>query len=225
VPLIEGVVHPVLADTELARVTFPDVVPMSYRQAVGLALEDTLAGRIETAWSGALNAAPSYELSDREGLIREVRMVRTRAPMERVFAVVSSLGGARGWLAWNLAWRVRGALDRLVGGPGLRRGRRDPQQLLPGEAVDFWRVEATEPPRHLRLRAEMKLPGRAWLQWELAAPDGGGTTLVQTAVFAPRGVLGVLYWSALYPVHKLIFGALTRAIVRTAEQADGAAGA
>ena len=102
-------------------------------------------------------------------------------------------------------------MDSLVGGPGLRRGRRHPTETLPGDAIDFWRVEAVEPPRLLRLRAEMKVPGRAWLQWE-AVPDGDGTQLVQTALFEPYGLPGQLYWNALYPIHKVIFSGLVRAI-------------
>ena len=106
-------------------------------------------------------------------------------------------------------------MDKAVGGPGLRRGRRDPLALLPGEALDFWRVEVADPPHLLRLRAEMKVPGRAWLQWE-TVPEGSGRRLVQTALFTPTGFLGMLYWYSLYPVHKVIFSALIRAIARDA---------
>jgi uncharacterized protein YbjT (DUF2867 family) len=219
VPLIEGVVNPVLADTTLARAQFPAIEPISYRDSVARALERTSAQRVETAWSDALNVSRSYELSDREGLIREIRTVESRATVERLYETVASLGGDTGWLAWNWAWRARGLLDRLVGGPGLRRGRRDAKALLPGEAVDFWRVEVSDPPRRLRLRAEMKVPGQAWLQWELApaGTSGGGSVLAQTAIFAPRGLAGALYWHLLYPVHKLIFSAMARAIARAAE--------
>ena len=219
VPLIGGVVHPVLADTTLAREHFPEIEPLDYKAAVSLAVERTSGNQVTTAWSGALNTARPYELTDREGVIREVRTLDTRASAERLFAVVSSLGGDKGWLAWDLAWKLRGMLDRLVGGPGLRRGRRDPQALHPGEAVDFWRVEVSEPPTRLRLRAEMKVPGRAWLQWELRGATGGkGARLQQTAIFAPRGIMGVLYWYVLYPIHGLIFSAMARAIVREAER-------
>lgn len=217
IPLIEGVVNAVLADTTLARAHFPEVEPIPYREAVSRALKQTTAQRVETAWSDALNASPSYELSDREGLIREIRTVESRATVDRLYQTVASLGGDRGWLAWNWAWKARGLLDRLVGGPGLRRGRRDATVLLPGEAVDFWRVEVSDPPRRLRLRAEMKVPGQAWLQWELA-PIPGGSVLAQTAIFAPRGLAGALYWHLLYPIHKLIFSAMARAIARAAER-------
>ena len=112
-------------------------------------------------------------------------------------------------------------LDRLAGGPGLRRGRRDPRDLLPGEALDFWRVEASERPRLLRLRAEMRVPGSASLEWQLA-PEDGGTRLVQTARFAPRGLGGAVYWYALYPIHRRIFSDLIRAVARRAEAGETA---
>lgn len=213
VPLIEGVSHPLVADTTRSGELFPDLHPIPYRAAVEAALEVEDRDAVETRWSGALGAAPTVELSDREGLIREVRTRRVEAPPETVFRTFASLGGARGWLAWNAAWWLRGLLDRVIGGPGLRRGRRHPTELLAGEAVDFWRVEAIEPGRLLRLRAEMRVPGQAWLQWE-ARPEGDGTRLVQTAIFAPRGLAGALYWNALYPIHALIFSDLARAIAR-----------
>jgi len=215
VPIIEGVVHPLLADTSKAWRFFPGIKPVSYRRAVELALAATEQGEVETRWSGALGSGSTVELSDREGLIREVRSVHVEASQQAVFEVFSGLGGERGWLVWEWAWWLRGLLDRLTGGPGLRRGRRHPRELLTGEAVDFWRVEAVEPPRLLRLRAEMRLPGRAWLQWE-AVPERTGTRLVQTALFAPVGLHGALYWGVLYPAHRLIFSGLVRAIAREA---------
>lgn len=151
--------------------------------------------------------------------MREVRSVAVSATPARVFQSFTSLGGARGWLAWNRAWWLRGALDRLVGGPGLRRGRRHPQKLFPGEALDFWRVESIEEDRFLRLRAEMKVPGAASLQWEVTE-EGAGSRLVQTAMFVPRGLAGVLYWYLLYPLHALIFSDLAKAIARDAEKRD-----
>jgi len=215
VPLIEGVVHPVVADTSVARSTYPEVEPTPYPEAVRRALRTIEASGVQTRWSGAIGPDPFFELAEIEGLIRETRRTWTPASCESVFRVLSSLGGDRGWLFWNWAWRLRGVLDRLVGGPGLRRGRRDPDEILPGDAVDFWRVEAVEPPRLLRLRAEMKLPGQAWLQWE-TTPENGGTQLVQSALFAPKGLSGTLYWKALYPAHKIIFSAMVRRIAREA---------
>ncbi|MHB8998579.1 MAG: SDR family oxidoreductase [Thermoanaerobaculia bacterium] len=214
VPLIEGIVEPVLADTTRARALMPEIVPMPYRDAVSSALERSYEA--ETRWSGAQHSPNAVELTDREGAIREVRSVEVDASPARVFEAFTSLGGRRGWLAWNAAWWLRGALDRLVGGPGLRRGRRHPQHLLPGEALDFWRVDAIEPDKLLRLRAEMKVPGAASLQWEVSA-EGPGSRLIQTAMFVPRGLAGALYWYFLYPIHALIFSDLAKAIAREAE--------
>jgi len=217
VPLIEGVSHPLLADTRLAQRHFPEIVPMGYREAVERALERIEQQKVETRWSGALGGAERVELADREGMIREVRTIDFSAPPSAVFGAFSGLGGDRGWLTWRWAWWLRGLADGLIGGPGLRRGRRDPDTLLVGEAVDFWRVEAVDPPRLLRLRAEMKLPGSAWLQWE-AIPNGAGTRLVQAALFHPTGLAGTLYWRLLYPLHRLIFSALARAVGRRADR-------
>ncbi len=217
VPLVEGMVRPLVIEDHRAAELFPQIESVPYREAVRRALARTQRGEVETRWTGALGASGAVELRDWEGRIREVRRVRVAASAPAVFAVFSGLGGRRGWLTWNWAWWLRGVLDKLLGGPGLRRGRRHPTDLLPGEAVDWWRVEAVEPPRMLRLRAEMKVPGRAWLQWT-AEPRGDGAELVQTAIFEPKGLAGVLYWWGLYPLHRLIFTDLVRAIGREAER-------
>ncbi len=214
-PLIEGIVHPVVADTTRARELFPDIVPMGYRTAVERALARLAERAVESRWSDALGGGDQYELTDREGVLEETRAQYVDATPEQVFRAFCKLGGDRGWLAWNFLWRIRGFLDRLVGGPGLRRGRRNPEQLLPGEAVDFWRVEIVDPPRLLRLRAEMRVPGKAWLQFT-AVPEGSGTRLLQTALFAPTGLFGLMYWYAMYPAHLFIFGDMVRAIAKLA---------
>jgi uncharacterized protein YbjT (DUF2867 family) len=218
-PLLQGMLQPLLADTRRAAECFPDVRPISYRRATELALERIGEGRVETRWTGALTHGSSRKLLDSEGMMREVRTLHVDAPPAHVHALITSLGGSRGWLVWNGVWWLRGAIDRLLGGPGLRRGRRHPTELLPGEAVDFWRVERVENPRLLRLRAEMKVPGRAWLQWE-SLPHDGGTYFVQTALFQPDGIAGFLYWYLLYPIHALIFSQLAAA-VRLCEESAG----
>jgi len=220
VPLIEGVLQPVIADTSRARRLYPHVEPLPYREAVRRALDETVSGAVITRWSDALGRPGPRALEEREGLVREVRAADVAAPPEVVYRVFSGLGADRGWPAWSWAWRLRGLLDRLAGGPGLRRGRRHPDELRVGEAVDFWRAELVQPPERLRLRAEMRLPGRAWLQWD-ARGQGEGTRLVQTAYFAPRGLPGLLYWYGLYPAHAVIFGGLVRAIARRAERLAG----
>jgi len=167
--------------------------------------------------------APGVHLEDREGVVREVRTRLVDASPEEVFRAFSSLGGERGWRVWEWAWELRGAVDQLLGGPGLRRGRRHPEVLYTGEALDFWRVEEVRSPSLLRLRAEMKVPGTAWLQFE-AIPEGSGTRLVQTAFFAPTGFLGWLYWYGIYPVHGLIFSDLVDAVARDANRLAAASG-
>ncbi|MEK9499975.1 DUF2867 domain-containing protein [Gaopeijia maritima] len=217
VPLVEGVVRPVLADTTRAESLFPEVQPMAYRDAVELAIQRTWEGRVITRWSGSLGSSPAYRFEDSEGMAQEVRTRSVAAGPEAVYRAFASLGGRRGWRVWDRLWTLRGLLDQVMGGPGLRRGRRHPVDLEPGEAVDFWRVEEARPPELLRLRAEMKVPGRAWLQWE-AVPEGPGKTkLVQTAFFAPSGLSGTLYWYALYPAHRFIFTDLIDAVAEDAE--------
>ncbi len=222
VPLVEGIVRPLEGDLERARELFPEIEPIPYRAAVELALERTRKGEVVTRWSGALGVDRPYEFEDREGVVREIRKRHVEESPERVFRVFTSLGGAKGWLVWGWAWKLRGLVDQLVGGPGLRRGRRHPTEVLPGEAIDFWRVEEVREPEILRLRAEMKVPGRAWLQWEAipekSASGEAGTCLVQTAFFAPTGLFGALYWYGIYPLHAKIFSDMVDAVA--AEAAD-----
>jgi hypothetical protein len=134
----------------------------------------------------------------------------------RAFAPIRRIGGRQGWYAFDGLWQLRGFLDLLVGGVGVRRGRVHPERLHVGEALDFWRVEAYEPDRLLRLRAEMKLPGRAWLEFEVRPHPDGGASIRQTALFDPAGLLGLLYWYAVQPFHHLVFPGMLREIVRRA---------
>jgi uncharacterized protein YndB with AHSA1/START domain len=221
-PLIEGLRSEVVVRDDLARRLFPDIAPLPYAEA----LEQALELDPETRWTDALassqGGAPPVQLSSEEGVIRERRQLTVHAPPEVVFRIFSGLGGRRGWLFADWAWQLRGLADRLVGGVGLRRGRRDPDALRQGDALDFWRVERVDPPALLRLRAEMKVPGRAWLQLE-AHPGAEGTRLVQTAFFEPRGLAGLLYWYLLYPVHALIFSGMARRIAARAEALAAAA--
>lgn len=222
-PLIDGLKNEVVVRSTAARELFPEIAPVGYREAVRRSLARLEAGRVETSWHDALASSQGdlapVELEEREGMILERRQRIVAAPPERVFRAFSSLGGARGWLYMNWAWHLRGALDRLAGGVGMRRGRRDPVELGPGDALDFWRVEAVEPGRLLRLRAEMKVPGRAWLQFE-AHEHPEGTLLGQTAFFAPKGLSGFLYWYLLYPLHALIFSGLARRLGELATARD-----
>ena len=155
-------------------------------------------------------------MTSREGMIIDRQVTHVRASPGRVFAEVERVGGASGWPYANVLWRLRGLADRVVGGVGMRLGRRDPERVRAGDALDFWRVEEVRRPGLLRLRAEMKVPGRAWLQYEVR-PDGTGSMLIQTAFFEPKGVPGLFYWYVLYPIHALIFSGMARALAKRAQ--------
>jgi uncharacterized protein YbjT (DUF2867 family) len=187
-----------------------------------------ILGAVETPWSDASwPGAPSEPLpadplpSDPSWsggtVYTDVRRVAVHAPPERLWQVVESIGGEQGWYSFPLAWAVRGWLDRLIGGVGLSRGRRDPHHLSEGDTLDFWRVEQIVPGSLLRLRAEMRVPGRAWLEMRVV-PDGDGmSTYSQRAIFLPRGLPGRTYWAAILPFHALVFGGMARNIAATAE--------
>ena len=134
-----------------------------------------------------------------------------------LWSVIEGIGGRNGWYSWGFAWWVRGLMDRLVGGPGLRRGRRNENDLVVGDALDFWRVEATDDAKFLRLRAEMKVPGLAWLELQVGSTDGGTTTFHHRALFHPHGLLGHLYWWSVLPFHGIVFGGMQRNIAKAAE--------
>lgn len=222
-PLIEGLRTEVVVRNDSARALFPEIRPMGYAEALDRALAKLSAAEIETAWSDALassagGARPPKTLTDTQGMIAERRRRHVAASPAQTFSVVMRLGGETGWLFADPLWRLRGLIDRVAGGPGFRRGRRDPTHLRAGDAVDFWRVERLVPDTHLLLRAEMRLPGAAWLQFDVVPASGGEADFTQTAWFAPRGLSGFVYWYALYPIHTVIFSGLVRSIARTAER-------
>lgn len=204
--------HPTPDDFELPG--------LPYREAVRRAL-DKAPELIESRWTdaGSLPALPAVGDPAWSGgkVFEDVRIIPTDARPCHVFWAVSRIGGDVGYYGLNWAWRLRGVLDRLVGGVGLRRGRRHPEELREGDAVDFWRVERVERERVLRLRAEMKLPGVAWLEWEII-PTEEGADLIQTAGFRPRGLFGRLYWYFLMPLHNFIFPRMARRIAATSEE-------
>ena len=194
-----------------------------YREAVRRALHRMQSGSVETFWSGARpRHEPGVTLTFAEGMMVEERRLDTTASTAAVFATFSGIGGDRGWFYADWGWQLRGLLDRLVGGVGLRRGRRNPDHLRLGDALDFWRVEALEPGSLMRLRAEMKLPGRGWLQFEAIPHPKGGTVFELAAFFEPHGLFGLVYWYALYPLHRPFFSGLSRQIVRRAERIEAA---
>lgn len=222
-PLIEGLRNEVIVRSDTAQQLFPNIQPVDYATAVTRALAKLEHGQVETIWTDALASSqgdlPAVYFTLEQGMLIERRQQAVAAPSETVFRTFCGLGGKRGWPTLNTAWWLRGAIDRLVGGVGMRRGRRHPDELRVGDAVDFWRVEAYEPGNLLRLRAEMKVPGKAWLQFEVEPGSNNPTSLVQTAFFAPKGLFGYLYWYLLYPVHAWIFGKMVQRIAAAAEQA------
>lgn len=211
--LIESIRHPTVVHDDFARRKF-GIQPIGYREAVAAAMRNNGERRTEEtrspdSISGA--SAHSKELWTVGTCLLDSRTTEVPVPPAAAFTPIRRIGGATGWYFGNWLWRLRGAIDVLVGGVGMRRGRRDPDTLAVGEAVDWWRVEAFEPDRRLLLQAEMKLPGRAWLEFTAEALPHG-TRLRQTAVFVPRGALGRMYWYILYPIHRLIFAGMLRRI-------------
>ena len=220
-PLIDGLSSEVVVRGTMARSVFPQVHPVDYRTAVQQALASVRMGAVESVWTDALTSSQrrrqEHAAGAGAGVLSTGRQRLVKASPERAFAAFAGIGGKRGYGSLGWAWRLRGTMDRLVGGVGLRRGRRDPDNLRVGDALDFWRVEAVVPNVLLRLHAEMKLPGGAWLQFEAIPRSQGVTLLVQTAFFSPRGVAGLLYWYLLYPVHGLVFSGMIRTLAARAE--------
>ncbi len=221
-PLIQGLRNELVVRSTRAQELFPEIRPMDFAKAAYLALKRIEEGQVETIWSDALvssqgNMPPVY-FTEEQGLLIERRELEVAAPPEAVYRVFAGIGGARGWPAFNLLWLARGVLDRAVGGVGFRRGRRHPDDLRVGDALDFWRVEVVEPGHKILLRAEMKLPGQGWLQFEAnPGPRPGTTQLVQTAYFAAKGLFGLLDWYGVYPMHGTIFSKMVGNIARQAE--------
>jgi uncharacterized protein YbjT (DUF2867 family) len=219
-PLIKGLGNEVIVRDDSARRLFPAIKLLDYETAVRLALEKIETHGVETVWSDALTSSQGQTspvaLITSEGMIIERRQRTVAVAFETVYRSFARLGGDRGWLYLDWTWQLRGIIDRLCGGVGMRRGRRDPEDLRVGDALDFWRVEAVDPNHSIRLRAEMKVPGRAWLEFRSIAQPDGVTLLTQTAFFEPKGLWGLLYWYCLYPVHSLIFSGLIRKIASDA---------
>lgn len=224
-PLVESLRHEVIVRDDRALREFA-VRPIGYTEAVTRALARVVSDEVETTWASSLatgsDRTEGRQLATHEGMLYERHRVRVAASPAEVFAVVCSLGGDSGWPAGNWLWQLRGMMDRMVGGVGMRRGRRHPRELRVGDPIDFWRVEAMEEPHLLRLRAEMKLPGEAWLQFEVTA-DPDGCTVEQTAFYDPRGLLGYLYWYAVVPFHRFIFPGLLATVRARAESRASAA--
>lgn len=235
-PLVESLRNEVVcAEHDIARyIPDPPDGLMSLDRAIALALRRVQTGEVATRWSSAATAGAPADLlpSDPQpadpawsggSLYLDERVRRVRASADVLWRTIEGIGGERGWYSFPAAWAVRGLLDRAVGGVGLRRGRRDPDRLQVGDALDFWRVEEVVPGSLLRLRAEMKLPGRAWLEFSVRPGRSGGVVFRQRAIFRPAGLLGQVYWWSLRPFHGIVFGGMLRNIAATAGRATLAA--
>ena len=222
--LIDSMTTPSIVRNPRALKAFP-VKPMAVREAIELALRNEDREFAETHWADALSSAAGQrnwggvQFGNR---IVDSRTLAVPVTPERAFAPIARIGGHTGWYYGNALWALRGMLDRAAGGVGMRRGRRDPHTLREGDALDCWRVEAYDPPRRLLLAAEMRLPGRAWLQFEVT-PSPGGSLITQTAIFEPAGLAGLLYWYSLYIAHEFVFEGMLRNIGKAArlESAHG----
>ena len=226
--LVESLRNPTLVSNDLAAKTF-SVRPRSVREALARALVNEDREFAETRWSDALSAGgppPAWGGVRFGSRLVDSRTVTVDVPPEQAFAPIRRIGGRTGWYYGDWLWSLRGFLDLLCGGVGVRRGRRDPENLRVGDALDFWRVELYEPPHRLRLCAEMKLPGRAWLEFEVTG-DEQRSTIRQTAIFDPVGLSGLLYWYGIYPLHQFVFAGMLRnwcagsEPVRASHQATG----
>ncbi|MEI6235773.1 MAG: SDR family oxidoreductase [Planctomycetota bacterium] len=219
--LVESLRNPTLVSNDIAATTFA-IRPRSLAEAVARALINEDHEFAVTRWADALSSsgAPRTWGGVRFGSrLVDSRTITVAVPPEQAFAPIRRIGGKTGWYYGNWLWTVRGFLDLLAGGVGVRRGRRDSDDLHAGEPLDFWRVEFYESPKRLRLYAEMKLPGRAWLEFEVT-PCENGSLIRQTAIFDPVGLLGLLYWYGIYPLHEFVFAGMLRNIGRAAENGE-----
>lgn len=225
-PLVGSLISEVVADPAKS---IKDLIPnppegsLDVETAINLALSRTISHGVETRWSDATSPTAPWQKAQGdpawsgEMVLSDKRETTTDVSAELVWKQIESIGGDHGWFGSDLLWWLRGLIDRAFGGVGLRRGRRDPDNLRVGESLDFWRVEELEHGVHLKLYAEMILPGKAWLDFHVEIVDGK-THIVQEATFSPRGLGGQLYWYAVAPFHMFVFPTMLRNIVKKARQ-------
>jgi hypothetical protein len=208
--LVESLRHPTTVTSSGSPF---HVQPRSVQQAIAEALENEDKEYAQTRWSDSVSSAEQSRGSKRAGnRLLDSRSATVDADAAHAFQPIQRIGGATGWFYADWLWRLRGFLDLLVGGAGMRRGRRHPVDLRVGDVIDWWRVEAFEPGRYLRLVAEMRLPGRAWIEFTVE-PQGGSSLVTQTAIFDPIGLPGILYWYGIYPLHAFVFKGMLQGII------------
>lgn len=216
--LLDSVRNPTVVTDDSARRFFPGIEPRGIAEAISRALKLEDAELAATRWTDAVSSQGSVRTWAGVKFKRRIMDSRTAdVPVSpaRAFAPIRRIGGQRGWYFGTALWRLRGFIDLLIGGVGVRRGRTDPERLHPGDHVDFWRVESVEPDSHVRFIAEMRVPGRAWLEFEVE-PTANGARIRQTAIYDPVGLFGILYWYALYPLHAVVFRGMLAGIAREA---------
>ncbi|HVT28933.1 MAG TPA: DUF2867 domain-containing protein [Lacipirellulaceae bacterium] len=219
--LIDSIRHPTLVRDQSAMADF-DIRPVGYREAIAAALRNEDREIAETRWSDAVSssrATPTWAGVRFGNRLIDTHLEVSPESPEHAFEPIRQIGGERGWYYADRLWKLRGLLDLLIGGIGLRRGRRHPNQIRVGDTIDCWRVEAYEPDRRLRLFAEMRLPGRAWLEFEVE-PTASGSQIRQTAMFDPVGLAGPTYWYLIYPLHQIVFAGMLRGIVRAGRELE-----
>jgi uncharacterized protein YbjT (DUF2867 family) len=217
--LIESLKTPTVVRDDTAQRLFPDIHPLPYAEAIRRTMVRLEQGDLPSSWTSSASAArvPAHgvHLAEVAGVIIESRSVDIPAPPSQVWPHICGIGGERGWLYADLLWQARAAADRLIGGVGFRRRRRDRDLLRRGDVVDWWRVEEIHEGRRLLLHAEMKLPGDAWLDFELT-PTPDGSRVDMHGMFDPKGVSGRAYWWGLYPLHRHIFSGMMSELARRA---------
>jgi hypothetical protein len=228
-PLVASLISEVIADPAKNIdhiIAKPPQGLITVDSAIELAISRTTANDVETRWSDATALTAPWQKAQGdpdwagEMTLKDERIKITSASTESLWQTIEQIGGEVGWYGSDYLWYLRGLLDRIFGGVGLRRGRRDPLHLRVGDSVDFWRVEQLENGKLLRLYAEMILPGKAWLEFKIEDVEGGMRKITQTALFSPRGLGGQLYWYVISPLHLFVFPTMLRNIVRSANRKD-----
>tara|TARA_R110002073_G_scaffold220878_3_gene381027 strand:+ start:4302 stop:5666 length:1365 start_codon:yes stop_codon:yes gene_type:complete len=217
--LVEGLRNPTIVTNDAALRDY-SVRPVGIRDAIQRAIQREDEEMVETRWSDALSSAgrtPKWGGEAFGSRLVDSRTIDVDVPPECAFTPIRRIGGDAGWYYGEWLWKIRGFMDMLIGGVGFRRGRRHANNVHVGDAIDFWRVELIEPNQRLRLAAEMKLPGRGWLDYEVSARPGGGSTIRQTAEFDPAGLFGLFYWYSVWPLHQFVFAGMLRGVAKRAE--------